>query len=106
MNNCQSHASSSRVGFECLLTDVYIEVHELQAKELPMLALGPNEKDAGGHRRYEMMGTPPALDPRAVYLQYGLAYGQSAVIPNKQKDEGQFQSSVSREDGEEVVEGN
>lgn len=76
------------------LTDIDIEVHELHTEDLPVLALGPNQQDARGHRRDEVVGPPPALDPRAVHLQDGLADRQGTVVPYQQEYEGQLQGSA------------
>jgi len=56
-----------------------------------VLALGPNQKYTGGHRGDEVMGPPPALDPRSIHLQDGLPDGQGAVVPDQQEYEGQLQ---------------
>lgn len=59
-----------------------------------MLALWPDEQDTSSHSGDEVMGTPPALDAGSVHLQYRLAYGQRAVVPDQEEYERQFQSSA------------
>lgn len=63
------------------------------SKQLPRFTLRPDEQNSSTHRRDEVMRTPPAFDTGTVYLQYGLADGQRAVVPDQQKEEGKFKSS-------------
>ncbi len=66
-------------------TDVDVEPHELRSEEAVGSSFGPGEKHAGQRRRYEMVQSPPAFDPGAIYAQDRLADCQRAVVPHLTK---------------------